>query len=80
VPWAREWVAATSAAFLRGYLDAARGAPLLPSDPQQLRKALDLFMLGKAIYELRYELNNRPQWAATPLGGIMQILDSGSTP
>ena len=79
-PWARAWAADASAAFLRGYLDAARGAPFVPSDPEQLRRALDLFMLDKAVYELRYEMNNRPQWAATPLGGIMQILDSGATP
>jgi maltose alpha-D-glucosyltransferase/alpha-amylase len=36
---------------------------------------LDVYLLEKSLYELRYELNNRPQWTAIPLSGIRQLLD-----
>ncbi len=35
----------------------------------------NMYLLEKALYELRYELNNRPDWARIPLHGILQILD-----
>jgi maltose alpha-D-glucosyltransferase/alpha-amylase len=34
---------------------------------------LDVFLLEKAIYELGYELNNRPEWLEVPLQGILQL-------
>jgi len=38
-----------------------------------MRAMLDLFVLEKALYELRYELGNRPEWAAIPLQGILAL-------
>jgi predicted trehalose synthase len=35
---------------------------------------LDLFLLDKALYELNYELNNRPEWARIPLRGLSELL------
>ena len=46
------------------------GAPFLPADPAQSRAAAGAFTLDKALYELLYELNNRPDWVRIPLQGI----------
>jgi maltose alpha-D-glucosyltransferase/alpha-amylase len=74
-PWARAWTPWTSAAFLGAYLEAAQGASFLPAGPEELRTLLDAHLLEKAIYELGYELNNRPGWVRIPLQGISQLLD-----
>jgi maltose alpha-D-glucosyltransferase / alpha-amylase len=71
LPWAALWEKWTSAAFLRAYLEATRGAAFLPADPRQLQQLLDAFLLDKALYELSYELNNRPSWVRIPLRGIL---------
>jgi maltose alpha-D-glucosyltransferase / alpha-amylase len=72
-PWARLWELSTGAEFLRAYLETARGAPFLPSDPGDLRKLLATYLLDKALYEFSYELNNRPTWVRIPLMGILSI-------
>ncbi|NIP80661.1 MAG: alpha-amylase, partial [Gemmatimonadetes bacterium] len=76
--WARFWAAWASAAFLRAYLDeAGEGgtAPFLPAREDQLRTLLEAHLLEKAVYELGYELNNRPDWVGVPVRGIRQLLD-----
>ena len=73
-PWARIWQTWACAAFLRGYLATAGGALFIPTDPTQREALLRLFMLDKALYELNYELNNRPEWVRIPLIGILEIL------
>ncbi len=73
-PWARVWERWTGAAFLKGYLAVAGDAPFLPADPVQRAALLDLFLLVKALYELNYELNNRPDWARIPLHGLAEWL------
>lgn len=73
-PWARLWQQWVSAAFLRQYRATAAGAVFLPSDRHDLAALLDLFMLAKALYELVYELNNRPDWVRIPLEGIRGLL------
>jgi maltose alpha-D-glucosyltransferase / alpha-amylase len=73
--WARFWYACTGAAFLRSYLDLAVNASFLPKSAHQMRVLLDVSMLDKVIYELGYELNNRPTWARIPMEGILQLLE-----
>ena len=51
-------------------------AHLLPEDPEQLKILLDAFVLEKAIYEIGYELNNRPDWVKVPLQGILQLMEA----
>jgi maltose alpha-D-glucosyltransferase / alpha-amylase len=69
--WSR-WI---SAAFLRGYFEVARRGRFLPNGADELEILLDLYLLDKAIYELRYELENRPAWVGIPLAGILALLE-----
>jgi maltose alpha-D-glucosyltransferase/alpha-amylase len=75
-PWARIWQTWTMGAFFRAYLTAAKGAQFLPAAPHQRRTLLQLFTLDKALYELNYELNNRPDWVRIPLWGVLELLDA----
>jgi maltokinase len=61
--------------FLEGYFSAV-DAQLLPPGEDATRKILAIFELEKAVYELRYELNNRPDWVAIPAAGIVRLLES----
>jgi maltose alpha-D-glucosyltransferase/alpha-amylase len=72
--WAEFWTAWTSAAFLQSYLEGSRAGSFNPPDPMQVRILLTCYLMEKALYELRYELNNRPDWAGIPLQGIYQLL------
>ncbi|HYG69371.1 MAG TPA: putative maltokinase, partial [Anaeromyxobacteraceae bacterium] len=71
--WAALWHAWMTATFLRAYLDVARHGSAVPADPDELRDLLELYLVEKAVYELRYELNNRPDWVALPLEGLAQL-------
>jgi len=75
--WALHWERWVSATFLQAYLQRARGAGFLPPSPEEREILLDCYLLEKAIYELGYELNNRPDWVRIPLQGIRQILGEG---
>jgi maltose alpha-D-glucosyltransferase / alpha-amylase len=59
-------------------LDRAHGASFMPSSRHELETLLDVYVLEKAVYELQYELNNRPTWVGIPLQGIQQILGAPS--
>jgi maltose alpha-D-glucosyltransferase/alpha-amylase len=76
-PWVRHWFLWVSASFLRGYLVESEGAAFLPKTERELEDLLTVYLLEKAIYELGYELNNRPEWVHLPLAGIRQQLDAG---
>jgi maltose alpha-D-glucosyltransferase/alpha-amylase len=73
--WARYWYTWVSVVFLNSYLDTIKEADLLPQDPEQLKILLDAFILEKALYEVSYELNNRPDWVSIPLRSILNILE-----
>jgi maltose alpha-D-glucosyltransferase / alpha-amylase len=78
-PWARLWQEWTSWAFLKAYLETAGESPIVPKDRDELKVLLDAFVLDKAIYELGYELNSRPDWVTIPLHGIEQIAGTSET-
>src|SRR3954465_6048574 len=61
--------------FLAGYF-ATVDATLLPPGQQPTEQLLAVFELEKAVYELRYELNNRPDWVSIPVAGIVRLLES----
>ena len=51
-----------------------RESATLPQDSEELTRLLDTYVMEKAIYELGYELGNRPDWAVIPLRGLTQLL------
>jgi maltose alpha-D-glucosyltransferase/alpha-amylase len=71
--WAAFWERWVCVAFLRAYLQTADGPAFLPSQPADLEALLEAFLLDKALYELKYELNNRPAWVRIPLHAILDL-------
>jgi maltose alpha-D-glucosyltransferase/alpha-amylase len=73
-PWTGAWSDDAAAAFVAGYLERARGTALLPASPADAATLLDFYLVEKCIYEIGYELNNRPDWLAIPLAGLRRLL------
>jgi trehalose synthase-fused probable maltokinase len=69
------WEDGARAVFLEGYFDRAEPS-LLPPGEGPTNQLLAVFELEKAVYELRYELNNRPDWVGIPVAGILRLLES----
>lgn len=76
-PLAREWEHLAAESFLAGYREGAGDCLCRPADHAQAQDLTTLFVLEKALYELRYEMGNRPDWVGTPLRGILSLLDLG---
>jgi len=74
--WAEAWSRCAANRFLGRYYEISGGANYLPGSSQERGKLLEMYLLAKAIYELGYELNNRPSWAGIPLEGISGLLAS----
>jgi maltose alpha-D-glucosyltransferase/alpha-amylase len=70
-----EWETAARSAFLAGYAEGVGGAerPLVPADPPAFRAALAAWELDKALYQVRYELANRPDWLPISLGALARF-------
>jgi len=73
-PWAKLWVTWTSQAFLKSYIMVGDRPSLVPRDRSDLAALLDALLMEKAVYEVGYELNNRPEWLRLPLYGIADML------
>ena len=73
--WARFWQNWVSAAYLKAYLEEASQGAFLPKKKEDLDLLLRVFLLEKALYELSYEMNHRPEWVRIPLRGILRLLD-----
>ena len=71
--WAVQWQSATSSEFLRTYRETIAGNPALLPPIDQSQALLSAYLLEKALYELLYELNNRPEWLRIPLAGILAL-------
>jgi maltokinase len=70
-----DWEDRAREAYLEGYRSAVEPS-LLPPGQQATDQLLTVFELEKVVYELRYELNNRPDWVAIPVAGIVRLLES----
>ena len=68
------WEEDCRTAFLDGYLGTVEPS-LLPPDQRSVERLLTVFELEKAVYELRYELGNRPDWISIPVAGILRMLE-----
>jgi maltose alpha-D-glucosyltransferase/alpha-amylase len=72
--WADIWYRQMSSIFLRRYLQTTAAADFVPQNSDDLQILLDAYLLDKAVYEIGYELNNRPDWVVIPIRGIQHIL------
>ena len=72
--WAKAWYQWITALFLRGYLQAAGNASFIPATQQEIAVLLQCYSLEKALIEVEYELENRPDWVRIPLNGIFDEL------
>jgi len=75
-PFARDWEQRVRAAFLAAYRDSAAGSGILPEGEADLAALVALFTWQKALYELRYELAQRPDWLVVPLRGLGRLLEA----
>jgi maltose alpha-D-glucosyltransferase/alpha-amylase len=71
-PWAQLWETWVAKTFLQAYVSATRHGSFLPSSSEHFEEMLAVFVLDKALYELGYELNNRPDWVHIPLAGLLR--------
>ncbi len=74
--WAQYWQTWVSATFLKAYLGTSGSASSVPQNREELAVLLDAYVITKAIYELGYELNNRPCWLRIPLQGVSKLLEA----
>jgi maltose alpha-D-glucosyltransferase/alpha-amylase len=74
--WSKVWGAWVGAAFLKEYLATMGESPILPQTGADMALLLNVLLLEKALYEVSYELNNRPDWLRIPLRGVMHELAS----
>ena len=72
-PWALFWRQWIGVYYLQGYLSALNGE-LIPDNQEDFMLLLQILLLDKAIYEIQYELNNRPNWLIVPCHGILELL------
>jgi maltose alpha-D-glucosyltransferase/alpha-amylase len=77
-PWADAWAGWMGGAFLAGYLERAAGQRFVPKQDEDLALLLEFFLLEKCVYEIGYELNNRPDWVAIPLRGLLALIEHAS--
>jgi maltose alpha-D-glucosyltransferase/alpha-amylase len=72
--WRRRWTDAVAARLLDSYVSAIDDAGLIPAAAADRRLLLDVYTLVKAMYEVRYELSNRPDWVGWPIAAIVDLL------
>lgn len=73
-PWIGPWYYYITGAFLSSYLEAIKGYDIVPEKKDELNILLNVFLIDKSIYEIGYELNNRPDWVIIPMQGILLIM------
>lgn len=73
-PWLEAWYLYVSGSYLKAYLHAMKNSPLIPAKRSELDVMLRCFLIHKAVNELGYELNNRPDRADIPLRAIEILL------
>ena len=69
--WAKLWTYYISKTYLNAYLEIIGSSSLIPKETSEIEKLLRIYLLEKSIYEIGYEIDNRPDWLAIPLKGIL---------
>jgi maltose alpha-D-glucosyltransferase/alpha-amylase len=75
-PVMQRWYEFISAQFINAYKKSVSGTVVIPASPETFDRLLKSFLLEKAVYELNYELNNRPDWVMIPLNGIQSLMQA----
>ncbi len=76
IPWAQVCETWVSVAFMQGYLASTQGQPFLPPTESEIFEMLLPFLIDKAVYEINYEVNNRPDWLGIPVTSLLEDLKS----
>jgi len=71
---ADRWYKLITDAYLDAYIQTMGNIPDVFGSRTELNFLLQLHLLEKAVYELGYELNGRPDWIRIPLKGIQHVL------
>lgn len=79
LPYVQQWYHYMSGFFLKSYMETVGNADFVPNNKEDLEILLQTYLLQKAIYELNYEINNRPDWVIVPLRGIRAIVEKNRT-
>jgi maltose alpha-D-glucosyltransferase/alpha-amylase len=74
VPWADYWYRVVAGWFVAGYREVPQPHQLMTAEGSTMRAWLGFYALEKAVYELGYELNNRPSWVEVPIRGLLAHL------
>jgi len=74
-PWRQLWYKWNSIYFLQEYFETCKKAPFMTDNQEEMVLLMEAYLLEKAIYELGYELNNRPDWIRIPMEGILEIMN-----
>ncbi|MBD3347448.1 MAG: maltose alpha-D-glucosyltransferase [Chitinivibrionales bacterium] len=74
IQWIKSWYRCVSGIFLSSYFRTMDKSAIVPQNIEQRTLLLKAFLLEKAVYELGYELNSRPQWVTIPIKGINELL------
>ncbi|WP_404385781.1 maltose alpha-D-glucosyltransferase [Caenispirillum salinarum] len=72
--YAADWERSTVAAFMAGYRETIEGCAVWPGDGETAATLLEAFTLEKALYEIAYEVANRPDWLGIPLQGVLRLI------
>ena len=71
-----EWARATGEFFMQAYLEtSSSSSSFLPGEAEERQLLLDAMLIEKALYELRYELDHRPDWVHIPLRGLRELAE-----
>ena len=73
-PLVAAWRRESEAAFMAAYREAANASVTVPQDPEDAARLIQLFLMEKALYEVRYELDTRPEWLRIPIAGLFETL------
>ncbi|MCB9287823.1 MAG: maltose alpha-D-glucosyltransferase [Lewinellaceae bacterium] len=73
--WANQWFHYVSQYFLSAYLETAEGQSFIPEDERAVQLLLRTYILEKAIYEVGYEMNARPEWLRIPIRGVLYAME-----
>jgi maltose alpha-D-glucosyltransferase/alpha-amylase len=77
VPFVEQWYHYMRGFFVQAYFETVEGSPFVPKNDEDLDILMQAYVLEKSVYELNYELNNRPDWVIIPLRGIRAIMKTG---